>query len=316
MVTALQDVSPRRALTGIAKRGLLAAGYYATRLARIDFPGVAVLCFHDVVLGGGDRVPFDRLHVRVSTFEQQCRVIARHCAPISLSDFRAALFSGRQLPPRPVLMTFDDGYHGVLANALPVLERYRIPAAVFACSGAIEDGTHFWFDTASKQVADTLAARARELPYGEWLQVASMYRAVAGPEEAHRPLTVDELRTLAAHPLIEIGGHTINHPTLARMPKAEQRTEVGGSCRRLSELTGRPIRAFAYPYGKPAVDFTSESVEVVAEAGVDVAFTTVDTFAALGGDRLQIPRFLMLESIDGAELAHRLVYSWRRNAPA
>ena len=316
MVTAQQAMPARRTLTGVVKRGLLAAGYYARRLARVDFPGLAVLCFHDVIRGGSDRMPFERLHVSVATFDQQCRIIARHCTPISLEDLRTALLSGRSLPPRAVLMTFDDGYYGVLANALPVLERYRIPAVVFACSGAIETGTHFWFDAASKRSGDAFTARARQLPYDEWRQVASTCQAVAGPDEAHRPLTVSELRALAGHPLIEIGSHTVNHPTLGVMPRAEQSAEVDMSCRRLGELTGRPVRAFAYPYGKPGADFTAETVEVVAEAGLDLAFTTAETFAGFGGDRLQIPRFVMLDSVDGAELAHRLAHSWHRSMPA
>lgn len=45
-----------------------------------------------------------------------------------------------------VALTFDDGYRDNLSQALPILERYRIPATVFIVSGAIGRGREFWWD--------------------------------------------------------------------------------------------------------------------------------------------------------------------------
>jgi peptidoglycan/xylan/chitin deacetylase (PgdA/CDA1 family) len=42
-----------------------------------------------------------------------------------------ALRYGAPLPPRPVLITFDDGYRDVLWNAVPLLRRLRMPATVY-----------------------------------------------------------------------------------------------------------------------------------------------------------------------------------------
>jgi len=47
-----------------------------------------------------------------------------------------------------------------------------------------------------------------------------------------------------------------------------------------------------------------------SHAGFSLAFTTREGFATLDGDPFQTPRFMMLESISDAELAHRLVHSW------
>jgi hypothetical protein len=51
-------------------------------------------------------------------------------------------------------------------------------------------------------------------------------------------------------------------------------------------------------------------VSVVRGAGFDLGFTTEQGFAALDCPAYEIPRFVMLDSVDEVELAHRLSYSW------
>jgi peptidoglycan/xylan/chitin deacetylase (PgdA/CDA1 family) len=133
----------------------------------------------------------------------------------------------------------------------------------------------------------------------------------ADPGEQHRPLTVEELRRLAASPLIEIGGHTLSHPTLALAPAEEQRREIRGCREALQDAINAPVDAFAYPYGGLRQDYLPEAVDIVREAGFTSAFTTGESFATLDGDPFQIPRFVMLESVGDVELAHRLLHSWR-----
>jgi peptidoglycan/xylan/chitin deacetylase (PgdA/CDA1 family) len=304
-----ETASRPSALKTAGKQLLLASGYYATRMAHLQFPGVAVLCFHGIV-EQRDGVPFHDLHVGPDTFAGQCAMIARHCSPISADDLRRARATGQPLPPRPVLVTFDDGYRSVLDHALPIMEQYRIPATVFVCSEPVERQEHFWYDAIWRRDGEQAVLAARRAPYVEWRRLIEQARVPAASEDRHRPLTVDELRTLARHPLIEIGAHTVSHPTLARAPAAEQRAEIVQCRARLSELIDKPINAFAYPYGDPGVDFSGESSWIVREAGFDAAFTTVSSFAPPHGDPWQIPRFVMLESVNAAELAHRLTHSW------
>jgi peptidoglycan/xylan/chitin deacetylase (PgdA/CDA1 family) len=124
-------------------------------------------------------------------------------------------------------------------------------------------------------------------------------------------LTVDELKRLAGSALVDIGGHTMSHPTLALMSIDEQELEIGGCRDALTRLLGTSMDAFAYPYGSSTTDYSDDTVAVVKEAGFTVAFTTAQSFARVDGNPYEIPRFVMLESIDEAELAHRLSFSWR-----
>lgn len=294
----------------VVKRTLLSSGYYARRLAHLEFPGVAVLCYHS--LRGDDEraLPFNELHVTRTTFEQHCELLATHCHPISLADLREARNGTRALPPRAVLVTFDDGYRAVFDLALPILERYKVPAVVFCCPGPMMGGMHFWFDAVYRTAGEFAVLQARSAPVAEWAELVTANQLPASQADAHRPLTIDELKQLAASPLIEIGGHTLTHPTLALLPCEEQRREVEDCRFALETMVGSPIAAFAYPYGVATHDYSAETVSVVRAAGFELGFTTEQSFAALDCPAFEIPRFVMLDAIDGVELAHRLAYSW------
>lgn len=292
------------------KRSLFAVGYYHQRLTTAVFPGVAVLCYHGIRTSD-EATGFRDLHVTKATFERHCRLIADACAPMSLAKFREARQSGRVLSPRSVIVTFDDGYRGVLDHALPILERYGIPATVFVSAAPVLNGQHFWFDVLCRREGEAAVAKARSLPYRQWRSLIESIETNAVQTESHRPLTAAELERLAGSPLIEIGAHTMTHPTLALAPIEDQQREIAGCKTALERVLRKPVTAFAYPYGNPFADYTSDTVSVVRHAMFDVAFTTGGSFATLECDALQIPRFMMLDTVGDAELAHRLVHSWR-----
>jgi peptidoglycan/xylan/chitin deacetylase (PgdA/CDA1 family) len=292
------------------KRSLFAIGYYHQRLLTSVLPGVAVLCYHGIRTTD-DSTPFSDLHVTTSTFEQHCRLIADACDPVSLAEFREARQSGRPLPPRSVMVSFDDGYRSVLDDALPILERYAIPAVVFVSAEPVLNGQHFWFDALCRREGEAAVATARALPYETWRVLVDSLETPAVETESHRPLTLAELKRLAASPFIEIGAHTMTHPTLALTPIEEQRREIAGCRTALERVLERSVSAFAYPYGNPSTDYTSETVGAVRDARFDVAFTTGGSYATTGCEPLEIPRFMMLDTVGEDELAHRLVHSWR-----
>jgi peptidoglycan/xylan/chitin deacetylase (PgdA/CDA1 family) len=292
------------------KQALFSFGYYRQRLLQLEFPGMAILCYHGVRANGREPAPFKALHVTQQTFEGHCRLLSESCNPISLDDLRAARAGMRPLPPRPVLVTFDDGYRGVLECALPALERFHVPAVVFVAAGPVLNGTCFWFDVLCRTSGEAAVVAARAAPYDEWQALVAGLEMLAPESERHRPLTLAELKTLAASPLIEIGGHTMSHPTLALAPIDDQYREIVECRRVLQEALGAPIDSFAYPYGSLKQDFTADTAAVVRQAGFGLAFTTGEAFATVNGDPFQIPRFMMLESVDEVELAHRLSHSW------
>lgn len=56
---------------------------------------------------------------------------------ISQVQLLEALEWGAKLPPKPVMITFDDGYRDVLYNAAPILRRLHMPATAYVITARV-----------------------------------------------------------------------------------------------------------------------------------------------------------------------------------
>lgn len=174
------------------------------------------------------------LSVRRSAFEQHLRLMrARGYAAASAVE--AARGRGRLFH-----VTFDDALRSVI-DAVPILERQRVPATVFACSSYARGGKVFDVP----ELAAETSAHPGELATLDW----------------------EALAELAEHG-IEVGSHTKTHPHLSRLSDAELRTELVESREELEDLLGRTCRFLAFPYGEH-----DDRVRSAARAaGYDAAF--------------------------------------------
>lgn len=120
-----------------------------------------------------------------------------------------------------------------------------------------------------------------------------------------RPMTRDEVRRLRQGGRIEIGAHTVNHPCLAALPPGDQRAEVEAGRIRAEALAGGPVGAFAYPYGRPRLDYTDETVRVVREAGFECACANFCGAAGRWSDPFALPR-VQVQDWGGDEFVRRL----------
>ena len=297
-------------LRSATKSALLKTGHYRRRLLGQDFVGVAVLSYHGIIesQNGEVSVSVPSLHPRADEFDAHCRFIREACNPISLDQWHQAVSGGPPLPPRPVLLTFDDGYRSLLTVAHPILSKYEIPAVAFVATDAVERAELLWFDAVYRTQGEQAVEAMKHLPHEEWLIRARASAMPARSDDPNALLSVDEVRRLSDDGLIEIGAHSMSHPILHRADHAVQVEEIRGSREKLESWTGKAVRAFAYPNG----DFTTETMELVSQAGYCCAFTTVESFAPRESLSFAMPRFMVLNEVGSAELAHRLAYSWPR----
>ncbi|MFF0365273.1 polysaccharide deacetylase family protein [Streptomyces fungicidicus] len=174
-----------------------------------DVP-VPILMYHAVAAdpSGATRA----LSVSPEAFAEQMAVVAdRGLTPVTTAELAACWRSGRALPERPVLVTFDDGYEGVHRHALPVLAGHGFPATLFVSTG--------------------------------WLR--GPYDTGGGPDTM---LDWDQVRELAGAG-VEIGGHSHSHPQLDQLDDRPLRSELT-LCREIvSDQLGSAPASFAYPYG-------------------------------------------------------------------
>lgn len=300
-------------ITDTAKAGLLAARWYAHRLEHVAFPSVLVLCYHGLRSSSRatNDIPFANLHVTEDTFEAHCRLITDTCHPIDLADFADAQATGRAFPPRPVLVTFDDGYRSVFEMARPILRRYRIPASVFVCSEPVKEQRLFWFDAVARASGEDAVDAVRALPDEERRATAGACEAMAAVDDPLAPMTPDHVRQLADEGF-GIGAHTSSHAPLGQSPPAVQQEEIDSCRRTLESWTGQRVDALAYPWGTPRIDYTPQTVAIAERLGFTTAFTTKPDFARATEPSLERSRFVILAAVSAAELAHRMAYAWPR----
>ncbi|MFJ5968842.1 polysaccharide deacetylase family protein [Streptomyces sp. NPDC093060] len=171
---------------------------------------VPILMYHAVASAPNDATR--ALSVAPEAFAEQMALIGDlGLTPVTTADLAARWRSGRPLPERPVLITFDDGYEGIHRHALPVLAKHGFPATLFVSTGWIRGA----YDTGGS--LDAML---------DWQQVRDL-----------------------ADTGVEIGGHSHSHPQLDQLDDAGLRAELVRSTEIVTgELGTRPV-SFAYPYG-------------------------------------------------------------------
>lgn len=316
------------------------------RLRRHSAPlfshGPMILMYHHV----GDAAPGDpwRLAVSPRRFREQLSVLRRDRTPMRLSELVRRHAAG-QLPRDAVAITFDDGYTSNLQNAKPALEAMGIPATVFVTSGFVDRQDEPWWDQlAALMLGPTTLPEQLNVPVDgrtlvwreqHWSprrrvavhrdihrllvwrrepeqrrvldllksQVGALPNGAAGP---CRTMSTHELRELAAGDAIEIGAHTVTHPSLSRLPRAPQHDEIAACKRALEAILDRRVDGFSYPYG----DYDAASMQAVSESGYRYACTSTRGFVHPRDNALKLPR-LMVEDWGGEEFARRFTASNR-----
>jgi peptidoglycan/xylan/chitin deacetylase (PgdA/CDA1 family) len=104
---------------------------------------VPVLMYHYIRVNPDprDRTGF-ALSVTPAAFHSQMDYLARnHFNVIPLSQAVAAIRAHGPLPPRPVVLTFDDGYADFYTTAVPEMRRYGFTATDYVVPGLIGRGS-------------------------------------------------------------------------------------------------------------------------------------------------------------------------------
>lgn len=298
--------------------------------------GLVVLNYHRI--GEGNTSEFDHgvFSATQPQFADQLRLIARHCDVIGIRDLDRAVLDRRG---RYALITFDDGYRDNYELAFPVLRDQRLPATFFITTGFLDDGLIAWWDEIAWMVRRSANDR---LPANRWTgaelnfdpphrestvrRLLRVYKGLPGeqtgkfldwlaeatgsgrcPPETVRSLWMswDMLRAMRAAGM-DVGGHTVNHPILARHTPGEQWQEIQGSKQRIESELGEPIEAFSYPVGQPD-SFDATTQDLLRRAGYRWGFSFHGGFVhGAGLNPFSVPRLSMDPHITPSRLASLL----------
>ncbi|HCM9498051.1 TPA: poly-beta-1,6-N-acetyl-D-glucosamine N-deacetylase PgaB [Enterobacter asburiae] len=242
-----------------------------------------VLAYHDVEDDAADQ---RYLSVRTSALNEQISWLLHNgYHAISVQDILDAHDGKKTLPPKAVLLSFDDGYSSFYTRVWPLLQAWNIPA-LWAPVGS-------WVDTPANQKVN--------------------FGGLMTPRD--RFATWDMVRELSRSPLIEIGSHTwashygipanlqgSREPAIANRfyDKATGRYEtdqqfsqrIGDDVRKVTEkitqVTGKAPRAWVWPYGAAS----GTSLAIARQQGYRLAFTLEDGLGNVQ-DLGNIPRLLI-----------------------
>jgi peptidoglycan/xylan/chitin deacetylase (PgdA/CDA1 family) len=90
--------------------------------------------------------------------------------------------------------------------------------------------------------------------------------------------------------LVTIGAHTMNHPILANETDIDSEAEIQQSVNKLRDLLGHEVKYFAYPNGKPILDFGRREMEYLKDAGITIALSMQIKHLSSTDHRLALPR--------------------------
>jgi peptidoglycan/xylan/chitin deacetylase (PgdA/CDA1 family) len=167
----------------------------------------------------------------IESFEQQMDDLLRWTNPISIKDIN-------KIKPglRYSAVTFDDGFTCVLDNALPVLAKRNIPAALFVPSGCL--GQH-----------------------PQWIDEGNIN---------HKNVVMTEVQLNSLDKkLVLIGSHGRTHQNLLQIDPDEAQKEIIQSKTELENILNTPIETISFPHG----DFNQTHIDMAIQAGYWQAFS-------------------------------------------
>ena len=302
----------------VSKKGLLAQylarGSLLSSLGRLRnswITDIPILAYHRVLdVDDEETFPFDVELVSASTkdFAWQMEYVRLNFTPITCAHLQEILEGSRPAPPRPIVITFDDGYEDNYENAFPILAALGVPATIFVSTGFIGADSTFWHDRLAYVVlnappvtffvsplemtvnlAGDKSARRKELTRilkalkrvrnSLRLEALKIIEREAGsptremPFYLAKPMTWAQVREMSAGG-IEFGSHTVTHPILSQLEDTELWKELTESKRVLEEHIDRPVDTISYPVGGPTA-FDARVRHMARSAGYKLGFSYI-----------------------------------------
>lgn len=255
-----------------------------------------VFSYHDV----RDNVDGD---LEQETTAISTKNLARHFAwmqahgyhPISINDLLDAASGKKQLPSKPVLLTFDDGYESLYSRVYPLLKLYKYPAV----SALV----------------------------GSWLEVNAGENVRYGDELVPREhfLSTSQIKEMSDSGLVEFASHsfdlhhgvqanpqgnmiaaavTLQYDPTSKTYEAHEnyRNRIKQDLLRnnavIQSITGKSPRVMVWPYGW----HNTIASEIASQAGMPVMLNLSESEQAHANNLVHVGRFL----IDGNPTEMRL----------
>jgi len=236
------------------------------------------------------------------TADRHFEALRRRYNFISLADYLAhRTDAARRLPPKPLIITFDDGHQGNHALK-PVLEKHGIRVTLFLCSGLVGTNRHFWFETA---MSDSVRQALKRVPDEERLEVlAKLGFSETAEQPTRQALSASEIEDMK--PVVDFQSHTVYHPLLPQCSEPRAFDEISRSKIQLEDEFGLSIYALAYPNG----DYSAREIAAARQSGYQCALTLDRGFNSRTTPPFQLKRICINDDASVTELIVKASGLW------
>jgi len=290
-------------------------------IARIFGPSYSLRCvvFHNISAVESPFTTGMNVSTTPSKFEAALKFLTTYYEPVRLGDVLTDP-DGRRLPPRAVLVTFDDAYASVADVAAPLCQKFGVPA-VFFVNAAFLDNKRLAPDNVVCYAANvhgmgTINAAIRSVRGAENPELQSVSEVFANffpaltlaerktflatlvrlagireerlAAEAALYLTSAELRALASFDF-EIGNHTYSHVHCRSLSPSDFVEEVDRNKAELEVISGTTVRSFSLPYGS-STDITGALARHLKNSGHEAVFLSESVANLSCADRFHLDR--------------------------
>jgi peptidoglycan/xylan/chitin deacetylase (PgdA/CDA1 family) len=326
---AKRYTSPSFMANAWIKKSLITSGVLSL-VSRFTGHGAAILMYHSVMDDPtSEQSTLGGIIHSTQVFREQMELVARHFNAVSCDDVLSFLKGNKTLPPRAVVITFDDGYADNYQAAKDILSPLGIPAVFYVTVDCIErqrlpwpsllrhafltSKTDSWFEAggavwplASTEQRLQAFDRASEhcsklsgMPQDEYVESLRQELETTPPRPLQRlMMTWEEVRGLAriGH---TVGSHTMTHPNLAYVTEKDVRTELLDAKKKLEQELAAPIVHFSYPCPALQPHWGDRTVSVSREIGYQTAVTTNGGLVRRHHDPLSLRRIRPTKTVDG-----------------
>ncbi|MBA4313284.1 MAG: polysaccharide deacetylase [Chlorobiaceae bacterium] len=231
---------------------------------------IKVLMYHLITDNNNFCRKFKSISLPVESFRSQIKFLERWgFTPITFEDYQLYLEGELNLPKKPIILTFDDGYEDIYKYVYPIMKEYGMKGVLFI--------------TADRKVKTSVWDAhfgIPQLPLLNNQQIIELHAAG-----------------------FEIGSHSISHPQLPHIPREKAWEEISRSRMILEILLNNPVKTFAYPYG-----LTNDTIKhMTIDAGYNFGCGTYTGPPIFGQDHSEIRRMLISGSMPIKYFALRML---------
>ena len=208
-------------------------------------------------------------------------------------------------------ISFDDGESSFYHAIFPVLKKHKVPVSLFVSPDIIINRKNFWFQEVKDYDNEVMkrliinkfqiqAAAIEKFTFREIFKSLTIdnIEALIGDYQAQTKcsptepmnMNLNELLEVDASGLVTVGAHTLRHPILKNEDDQSSFTEITASIKMLQQILGHPIKYFAYPNGRPGIDFGNREQQCLRDNNIDLAFSTELDHLTPFVDLLCVPR--------------------------